>query len=142
MMDAAPLHSREAIAELLRQNDINPTHQRIEIAYALFSRRQHLSAEQVMGIVNARVPECSKATIYNTLNLLREKRMIREVVVDPAKVFYDPNTSEHHHLYDVVRGTLVDIPAGEIEVKGMPHLPEGMTAESVDIVVRVRPSES
>jgi len=141
-MNVTPLDTRESIAALLRQHDINPTHQRIEIAFALFSRRRHLSADQVMAIVNARVPECSKATIYNTLNLFREKRMIREVVVDPSKVFYDPNTSEHHHLYDVVHGTLVDIPPGEIEVTGMPRLPEGVTAEGVDIVVRVRPTDS
>ncbi len=95
-----------------------------------------------MGIVNARVPECSKATVYNTLNLFREKRMIREVVVDPAKVFYDPNTSAHHHLYDVVRGTLVDIPPGDIEVTGMPSIPDGLEAEGVDIVVRVRPVDA
>ena len=92
-----------------------------------------------MAIVNARHPETSKATVYNTLNLFREKGLIREVIVDPNKVFYDSNTEEHHHFYDVVNGTLTDIPPGEVSLAGLPPLPEGVAAEGVDIVIRVRP---
>jgi Fur family transcriptional regulator, iron response regulator len=138
-VDYSSTCTRESVTELLRDHGINPTRQRIEIAHALFSRRQHLSAEQVMAIVNARQPETSKATVYNTLNLFREKGLVREVIVDPSKVFYDPNTGEHHHFYDVVSCTLIDIPVGEIGITGMPPLPEGVTTEGVDIVVRIRP---
>lgn len=138
-MDQPLIHTREAIAGLLRRHGIAPTHQRIEIAHALFSRREHLCADQLMTIVNARNPETSKATVYNTLKLFREKGLVREVIVDPAKVFYDPNTSDHHHFYDVVNGTLTDIPEGEIGITGLPPLPEGAAAEGVDIVVRIRP---
>ena len=134
--------TRDAAAALLRRHGIAPTRQRIEIAHALFSRRQHLSAEQVMTLVNARQPETSKATVYNTLRLFRERGLVREVIVDPARVFYDPNTGEHHHFYDVVNGTLTDIPPGEITVTGLPPLPEGAAAEGVDIVVRIRPASS
>jgi Fur family iron response transcriptional regulator len=45
-------YTRDNMAGLLRSHDINPTHQRIEIAHALFSRHEHLSADQVMTIVN------------------------------------------------------------------------------------------
>jgi len=141
-LDPLLIHNRDAIAGLLRRHGISPTHQRIEIARALFSRRQHLSADQVMTIVNARHPETSKATVYNTLKLFREKGLVREVIVDPAKVFYDPNTSEHHHFYDVVNGTLMDIPPGKIGITGLPPLPEGAAAEGVDIVVRIRPKSA
>jgi len=94
--------TREQLVELLRERGIYPTHQRIEIAHALFSRREHLSADQIMSAVNERHSETSKATVYNTLNLFLEKKLIREVIVDPSKVFYDPNTDPHHHFYDVV----------------------------------------
>ena len=83
-------YNRDNVADKLRAHGINPTHQRIEIAHALFSRCEHLSAEQVMAIVNERHSETSKATVYNTLNLFLEKSLIREVIVDPNKVFYDP----------------------------------------------------
>lgn len=133
------IFSRDSAAALLRSHGINPTHQRVEIAHALYSRCEHLSADQVMAIVNQSRPKTSKATVYNTLNLFVARKLVREVSIDPNKLFYDPNTSDHHHLYDVTSGRLTDIDATSIRVEGLPPLPEGLVAESVDIVVRVRP---
>src|SRR5882724_10359661 len=133
--------TRHNLADKLRAHGINPTHQRIEIAFALFSRREHLSADQVMAIVNERHSETSKATVYNTLNLFLEKKLIREVIVDPNKIFYDPNTSAHYHMYDVESGKLTDIDAADIRVTGLPPLPAGMVTECMDIVIRVRPAD-
>jgi len=131
-------YTRDNLADVLRRHDINPTHQRIEIAYALFSRQEHLSADQILAIVNDRHSETSKATVYNTLNLFLEKKLIREVIVDPNKVFYDPNTEPHYHFYNSDTGELADIEASRIEVSGLPQLPDGMVTEGVDIIVRVR----
>jgi len=78
------------MADLLRQHAINPTHQTSRDAYALFSRQEHLSADQILAIVNTKHSETSKATVYNTLNLSWEKKLIREVIVDPSKVFLRP----------------------------------------------------
>lgn len=123
---------------MLREHEINPTHQRIEIAHALFSRGEHLSADQIMTIVNDRHLATSKATVYNTLNLFRGKGLIREVIVDPNKIFYDPNTQPHHHLYNVDTGELIDVDPDAMSVSGLPRLPDGMVAEGVEIIVRVR----
>jgi len=128
------------MAELLRRHGIKPTHQRIEIAHALFSRGEHLSADQILNAVNSRDSESSRATVYNTLKLFVKKKLIREVIVDPSRIFYDPNTSHHHHVYDVVNGELTDIDASSITVSGLPKLPEDVVAEGVDIIVRVRPA--
>lgn len=131
-------YSRENMAGLLRSHDINPTHQRIEIAHALFSHQSHLSADQVMALVNTRHSETSKATVYNTLKLFLEKGLIREVIVNPSKVFYDPNTSAHHHLYEVDTGELTDIDASQVHISGLPALPAGMVTEGIDLIVRIR----
>jgi Fur family iron response transcriptional regulator len=131
-------HTRDNLAEVLCRFGINPTHQRIEIAHALFSRCEHLSADQVLAIVNERHPATSRATVYNTLNLFVEKKLIREVIVDPSRVFYDANTQPHYHVYDVESGRLTDIDASAIEVTGLPPLPPGMVTEGMDIIIRVR----
>jgi Fur family iron response transcriptional regulator len=131
-------YTRDNLAEVLRRHGINPTHQRIEIAHALYSRHEHLCADQVLALVNERHPETSRATVYNTLNLFVEKRLIREVIVDPSRVFYDPNTAPHYHLYDVRTGRLTDIDASSIRVSGLPRLPEGVVTEGMDIILRVR----
>ena len=70
--------------------------------------------------MNGRHSETSKATVYNTLNLFLEKKLIREVIVDPSKVFYDPNTAPHHHFYNVDTGELTDIEAEAIAISGLP----------------------
>jgi Fur family iron response transcriptional regulator len=131
-------YTRDNVGDLLRLHGITPTHQRIEIACALFSRGEHLSADQVLAAVNERHAETSKATVYNTLNLFLEKKLIREVIVDPSKVFYDPNTEPHHHFYNVDSGELTDIDAEQIAISGLPSLPHGMVAEGVDVIVRIR----
>jgi Fur family iron response transcriptional regulator len=133
------MHNRNAIVDRLREFGINPTHQRIEIAYALFSRQEHLSADQIMAVVNTKHSETSKATVYNTLNLFVEKKLIREVIVDPSKVFYDPNTHVHHHFYDIARGVLMDIDSNELQLSGLPHVPDGMEVERIDVIVRIHP---
>jgi Fur family iron response transcriptional regulator len=133
-------YTRDNLAEKLHQHGIKPTHQRIEIAYALFSRHEHLSADQIMSIVNERHSETSKATVYNTLNLFVRSKLIREVIVDPSKVFYDPNTDHHYHIYNVESGELTDIDASDVTISGLPKLPEGMLTEGMDVIIRVRPS--
>ena len=135
----ASARNRENIAQLLRRHGLTPTHQRMEIAHVLFTRREHLSADQILSLVNSRYAETSKATVYNTLKLFLEKKMIRELVVDPTKIVYDPNTEPHHHLYDVATGRLTDVPADNIRVVGLPPLPPGTVADGVDIIIRTRP---
>jgi Fur family transcriptional regulator, iron response regulator len=131
--------TREAVADRLRTHGITPTHQRIEIAHVLLERREHLSADQVLALVNARYAETSKATVYNTLKLFLQKKLVRELIVDQSKVVYDPNTAPHHHFYDVVTGRLTDVPAEDVRVVGLPPLPPGTVTDGVDIVIRTRP---
>jgi len=138
------LHSKtytpSEITDLLRSHEINPTSQRIEIAQVLFSRCEHLSAEDVFALVNGESSRVSKATVYNTLGLFAERGLIREVIADPTRVFYDPNTAPHHHFYDTSTGRLMDIPAEDVQIHSLPALPEGMRMEGVDVIVRVRPT--
>jgi len=137
-----PMHApipRVVLSERLRSHGIAPTHQRIEIANVLFTRCEHQSADQILATVNVHHSETSKATVYNTLRLFLKKGLVREVIVDPSKIFYDPNTAPHHHFYNLVSGELTDIPADALQVAGLPTLPEGMLAESIDVIVRIRP---
>lgn len=131
-------YTRESLPALLRDHGISPTHQRIEIAHAILSRGEHVSADRILALANDRATETSKATVYNTLKLFVERRLIREVIADPGKVFYDPNTEAHHHFYNVDTGELTDIDARAIAVTGLPPLPQGAIAEGVDVIVRIR----
>ncbi|MBI4754695.1 MAG: transcriptional repressor [Betaproteobacteria bacterium] len=124
--------------EILRGAGIPVTLQRVEIVRVLLSSPQHMSADQVLARVRESVPETSRATVYNTLKLFREKNLVRELIVDPERAVYDSNTSPHYHLYDADTGQLTDISAEELQVVGVPHLPAHLRLEEVDVIIRVR----
>ena len=126
------------IAGTLKAHGVMPTQQRLMIAKVLFERHQHLSADQILGRVNSERDRVSKATVYNTLGLFARKGLVREVIVDPTRVFYDTNTSDHHHFYNVDTGELQDIEASRLECRQLPELPEGTVAAGVNIIVRIR----
>jgi Fur family iron response transcriptional regulator len=117
---------------------VQPTAQRVEIAGALLDRPRHLSADCLAGILRERGVQVSKATVYNTLKLLCDKGLIKAIVVDPNRVFYDSTTEPHHHFYHVDSGELTDIPAEQVHFAALPGLPEGTEREGVDVVVRIR----
>ncbi len=141
-MEQHNIHSvtEQDIAQLLRKQGINPTQQRVEITQIMLARPQHLSADQILGMVNQERATVSKATVYNTLRLLVRQGLIHEVIVDPSKVFYDSNTSAHHHIHNVDTGALMDIGADQLTLSTLPPLPEGTVAEGVDVIIRVRNS--
>ena len=133
-------YTTQEVANQLLKRKINATSQRIEIARVILSRCTHLSAEDVFTLVNNDQCQVSKATVYNTLGLFAKKGLIREVIADPNRIFYDPNTAPHHHFYNVTTGELVDIDASDMQVSGLPALPEGTHMEGVDVIVRLRPT--
>ena len=145
-----PNHTTESLNHLLMAHDIKPTSQRLKIARLLFARYSHYAAEDIYSMVNrssnfqqntVSQNSVSKATVYNTLGLFARKGLVREVIADPNKVFYDPNTRPHYHMYDPSTGELTDINADSVQISGLPAAPFGRKVEGVDIVVRLRPRE-
>ncbi len=132
------LKSINEICELLVKFNIGPTQQRIRIAQVLCSQPCHLSAEQILEEVNRERIQVSKATIYNTLNLFVSSGLIREVIVDPSKVFYDSTTTPHFHFYNEESGEISDVKEGDLILKATPKIPQGMELAGIDIVVRIR----
>lgn len=132
---------RADLKAILKRAGILPTQQRVDIARVIFSRSQHLSADQLLALVNRNEPGVSKATVYNTLGLFARKGVIREVVVDPNRVIYDSNTDAHHHLYNVDTGTLTDVYADCLRADALPSAPTGTALVGVDVIIRVRNAE-
>jgi Fur family transcriptional regulator, iron response regulator len=129
---------REEISATLLRFGISPTPQRVEVAALLLERTQHLSADQVLARLLENDAPVSKATVYNTLGLFAARGLVREVMVDATKVFYDSNTSPHHHFFNIDDGTLQDVPAGAVVIDQLPEAPTGTCTAGVDIFIRVR----
>ena len=126
------------LRELFEQHGILTTPQRVEIAGILLERPQHLSADQIIERLRVTGSAVSKATVYNTLNLFSERGLVKEVMVDPVRKFYDSTTHAHHHFYNVDSGELSDIPDEAVRFQGLPELPPGTEQESVEVLIKVR----
>lgn len=139
---AVQITTTKEISDHLQTHGVTPTAQRVGIARVLLSRCTHLSAEEIFRLVNVNEAQVSKATIYNTLGLFVEKGLIREVIVDPAKIFYDSNVAPHHHVYNISTGELSDIDTHHLQVVGLPPLPADTAIDGMDVIVRVRNTHS
>lgn len=137
-MNQVVTHSEQDLPVVLRRHGINPTTQRIIIAEVLLAKCQHMSADQVLNAVNAMQTSVSKATVYNTLNLFAEKGLIKPVIIDPNKVFYDSNVTSHYHIYNEDSGELLDLDANTLMISGIPELPENTIENGIDVIVRVK----
>lgn len=136
--DAPLADSRHQVEDLLQRHGVKPTPQRVEIGLLLLVQPCHLSAEQILARLRAAGSAVSKATIYNTLNLFSRRGILKEVAVDPSRLMYDSTTGPHHHFYNVDTGELIDIDPADVQLTRLPPLPEGTTADSLELIIRVR----
>ena len=126
------------IAVRLQGCGIRATAPRLQIAELLLAAPQHLSAEQLTEALRQGGLTVSKATVYNTLGLFVDRGLVRQVIVDSTRVFYDSNTTPHYHFYNIDDGTLTDVETTHVAIEHLPAPPAGTVAEGVDIVIRLR----
>ncbi len=124
--------------ELLRSADLRPTRQRLALAKLLFENGdRHVTAERLHDEALASDVRVSLATVYNTLHQFTAAGLLREIMVDATRSYFDTNTSDHHHFFVEGSGRLVDIPAQQIVVSELPEAPAGTSIKRVDVIVRV-----
>ena len=122
----------------LKQAGLRPTRQRIALAKLLFENEdRHVSAEDLHEEARAASVSVSLATIYNTLHQFSESGLMREVVVEAGRSYFDTNTDDHHHFFHEHSGQLEDIPSDQINVSELPSAPPGTSVSRVDVIVRV-----
>ncbi len=130
--------SRDRIAQQLHLHGLKPTHQRVRVAEILMAAPTHMTAEQILAEIRRGGERVSKATVYNTLKVLAQRGLVRQIHLDPERSVYDSTIVPHHHFHDLETGELRDIDPSDIEFSRFPTLPEGMEAEAVEVVIRLR----
>jgi Fur family transcriptional regulator, iron response regulator len=128
-----------SVTEKLRNAGLRPTRQRVELAGHLFQGPdRHVTAESLHDEATRAGAKVSLATIYNTLHQFTAAGLLRQVIVDAARGYFDTNTGDHQHFFLEDDGVLIDIPGDEIGVSGVPTPPAGLVIDRVDVVVRVK----
>lgn len=87
------------------------TPQRMAILGCLEGNTCHPSAEEIFRQVSQAYPMMSFATVYNTLSMLRDRGLVLELTIDPARKRYDPNVTPHHHVICLACGKIADVHA-------------------------------
>ena len=123
----------------LRDAGLRPTRQRLALAKLLFDGHdRHVTAEMLYeeaGILSASV---SLATVYNTLHQFTDVGLLREVVVDSGRTYFDTNTSDHYHFFHEEDGRLEDVPLDAVEITSLPQAPAGKEYSRVAVVIHVK----
>jgi Fur family peroxide stress response transcriptional regulator len=94
-----------------RAKGIKLTPQRLAILEYLDGNKNHPSAEDIYKAVKRKFPMMSFATVYKTLETLRQKGDLLELTIDPLRRRYDPDSKPHHHLICIKCKKIVDIDA-------------------------------
>ncbi|HEY9855058.1 MAG TPA: Fur family transcriptional regulator [Stenomitos sp.] len=127
--------SPSEIETVLKNAGINPTAQRIAICRFVLCEADHPSAETIKQWIDRNFPKMSLATVYNTLRVLVDGGLLKELKVPHTEsVLYDNNVAEHYHFFDEQTGELVDIAPEHVTLA--PHLGEGFTITGVDVLLR------
>jgi Fur family transcriptional regulator, iron response regulator len=124
----------------LRQVGLRPTRQRVVLEWILFAKgNRHVTAEMLYEEAPRAIVPVSLATVYNTLHLVTEFGLLRQVAVDASKTYFDTNNSAHHHFFIEDKNELMDIPMSTTMLLGeTPIPPEGYEIARIDVVVRLR----
>ncbi len=139
----ASARTYSSLIERLKGSDLRPTRQRLALAKLMFEKGdRHLTAEQLHAEAMAMRVRVSLATVYNTLHQFTAAGLLREVVVDPGRSYFDTNVSDHHHFYFEATCGLQDIPGDHLRLADLPSPPEGTQISRVDIVIRVSDRKS
>jgi Fur family iron response transcriptional regulator len=64
---------------------------------------------------------------------------LRRVTVHNEHSVFDTNTDHHHHFYDSENDQLFDIPAGLVQLAGLPDAPDGHSIDAVNVLIHISP---
>ncbi|MGP1394375.1 MAG: iron response transcriptional regulator IrrA [Inquilinaceae bacterium] len=136
-------HAQSHARDLLRRVALRPTRQRLALARLLFDPRgedRHVSAEQLHAEAGSAGVSVSLATVYNTLHQLTTAGLLREVVIDSGRSYFDTNVGDHYHFWRDDTGELKDVPQDQVELTRLPLAPPGTEISGVDVIIRLKAS--
>ena len=105
----------EGVEKILRDQGARVTPQRVAILQAVESTGSHPDADAVYRVVSRKYPHISRDTVYRTLSMMEEKRIIGSILFVGNAKRYDPNTARHHHLICIRCRSIFDFEAEKFD---------------------------
>lgn len=110
------MDQEKKIIALCKEFGLRVTGPRRVIIHVLAQSSDHPDAVELHHRVTAIEPTISLATVYRTVNLLREKGVLERHTFGDGRARYETAPHEHHdHLIDVETGDVIEFQSSEIE---------------------------
>ena len=123
----------------LRKNGLKPTQQRLILSKILFSGiDKHFTAEEIRDLVSKKGYKMSFATIYNNLHHFVDAGLLKKRQVNNNRSYFDNNVTNHFHLFDEEKGTLVDLPNTSVKFSKLPKIPKNKKIKNINLVINIQ----
>ena len=132
--------NNQEFTEKLRSAGLRPTQQRLIICQLLFDRNEtfHFTIDDISKIIKRNTnKKISLATIYNTVNSLKNKGHIQKIFTNSDKKYYDTNTSSHHHLIDETTNEIIDLKPSDVESIKIKKKLSKKKIKSIEVIVKI-----
>jgi len=125
----------EDIVQTLKARGLRVTPQRFAVYANLLHRYDHPTAEDILNDLNQDAPTSSQATVYSSLQALREVNLVREVLLEEGVRRYDANVEPHHHFRCKTCGSIADIPWESLSHIDVSRLSSRWKVEGYEVTV-------
>jgi Fur family transcriptional regulator, peroxide stress response regulator len=119
------------IAETLTKAGIRPSVQRVRILDYLRTKKNHPTVETIYVALAPEIPTLSRTTVYNTLELFRERELVISLDFGEGSVRYDADTSPHVHFGCEKCGAVFDVFIAPEDIRK--KLPQGFVLKKTQL---------
>src|SRR5690349_15543461 len=133
-----PTSLTEMITARLKDAGLRPTLQRVQLGRLIWGKgcNRHVTAECLVNESRDRNIKVSLATIYNTLHQFTHAGLLKEIVLEGGRSYFDTNLDSHHHFLFEDTGEVMDIAGKEVSISMLPPPPLGAEVTGVEVIIR------
>ena len=124
----------------LRDSGLRPTKQRIKLCEVLFERDKtfHFTVNDLTREIHSQTDKkISVATVYNTVHAFEKKGYLKQIPINSNQTYFDTNTTDHHHFYDLKAEKLIDLDNKDIGPINIQKSIPGKKIKSVEVLVKL-----
>jgi len=126
--------------EKLRNSGLRPTKQRLQICEVLFNTEKtfHFTINELGQKIKDKIhSKISLATIYNTVNAFEKKGYLKQIPINSNQTYFDTNTTDHHHFYNLRDGKLIDLENSDVGPINIKRKINGKKIKSIEVLVKL-----
>ena len=124
----------------LRNSGLRPTKQRVTICEVLFETDKtfHFTVNDLTKKIHSKTnKKISVATVYNTVHAFEKKGYLKQIPINSSQTYFDTNTTDHHHFYDVKGDKLIDLDNKDVGPITIQKSIPGKKIKSVEVLVKL-----